>query len=136
MIEYVRNVLGVEDADHEESSPEAERLAVTALSCSLVGQEEAISIVPGTRAAQLYRRGDAVEGFYCNYGVNPEYAARLEAGGLAVGGRSADGEVRIVELPTHPFFMGTLFLPQVSSTPQAPHPILAGFVAAAARANA
>jgi CTP synthase (UTP-ammonia lyase) len=129
----VRNVLGVEDADHEESSPEAEaeRLVVTALSCSLVGQQGAISLVPGSRSAALYGRAEVVEDYLCNYGVNPEYAAALEAGGLRVTGRSADGEVRIVELPDHPFFLATLFIPQVRSTPEAPHPLVTGFVAAA-----
>ena len=127
----MRNVLGVEDADHEESSPEAPRLAVTLLSCSLVGQDGTVSIRPDSRAAALYGRLEAVEGYWCNYGVSPEYADQLDEGGLSVTGRSANGEIRIVELPGHPFFIATLFLPQLRSTPVEPHPLLAGFVAAA-----
>lgn len=133
VVEYVRHVLGVEGADHEESNPDAERLAVTALSCSLVGQEGPVSLVPGSRAAGLYGRLEVVEDYFCNYGVSPEYAEALSALGLVVTGRSDDGEVRIVELEGHPFFLGTLFIPQMRSAPGAPHPLLAGFAAAVAR---
>ncbi len=45
------------------------------------------------------------------------------------------GEIRIVELPGHPFFVVTLFVPQAGSTASRPHPLIAGF-AAAARASA
>jgi CTP synthase (UTP-ammonia lyase) len=103
---------------------------VTALSCSLVGIEQPVTIVPGTRAAGLYGAASTVvEDYYCGYGVNPGYQARLEAGGLVVSGRGAEGEVRIVELPGHPFFMATLFLPQMRSAPGRPHPLLSGFAA-------
>ena len=127
----MRNVLGVEDADHEESSPDAPRLAVTLLSCSLVGQGGTVLIRPGSRAAALYGCEQAVESYWCNYGVGPEYAELLDDGGLSVSGWSKDGEIRIVELRSHPFFVGTLFLPQLRSTPAEPHPLLEGFVAAA-----
>ena len=52
--------------------------------------------------------------------------------GLSVSGVGADGEVRVVELADHPFFMATLFLPQARSTRATPHPVLAGFAAAVA----
>jgi len=103
---------------------------ITALSCSLVGQHEQVQILPGTRARALYGSTEAVEDFYCNYGVNPDFRQRLEEGGLTVSGTGPSGEVRIVELETHPFFMPTLFLPQTRSRAAAPHPILAGFAAA------
>jgi CTP synthase (UTP-ammonia lyase) len=103
---------------------------ITPLECSLVGQREAISTVPGSRAAKLYDGRSAVEDFYCNYGVNPAYRNALEAHGLSVSGLGPDGEIRIVELRDHPFFMATLFLPQARSSRAAPHPVLAGYVAA------
>ena len=127
----MRNVLGFEDADHEETNPGAEPLAVSALACSLVGQSGSISISPGSRAAGLYGATETTESFYCNFGVDPECARLLEPGGLAVTGMSSDGEVRIVELVEHPFFLATLFIPQMRSTPAEPHPLIAGFVAAA-----
>ena len=107
---------------------------VTALACSLVGQAEPVTVVPGTRAAALYGPARVViEDYYCRYGVNPEYRSRLEAGGLAVSGVGSDGEVRIVELPDHPFFLATLFLPQTRSTRARPHPLLVGYAAAVER---
>ena len=44
----------------------------------------------------------------------------------------SEGEIRIVELPEHPFFMATLFLPQARSTAASPHPLIAGYAAAVA----
>ena len=104
---------------------------VTALACSLVGQTHAVRLEPGSLAARLYERAEVLEDYYCNYGVNPEYRARLERGGLRVSGAGDEGEVRLVELPGHPFFLATLFLPQARSAPGAPHPLLAGWAAAA-----
>jgi len=89
-----------------------------------------VSILPGTRAATLYRASTSVEDYYCSYGVNPAYRSRLEAAGLVVSGLGGDGEIRIVELVGHPFFLATLFLPQTRSVPGRPHPVLAGFAAA------
>ena len=87
-------------------------------------------ILPGTHAATLYGTSEAIEDFYCNYGVNPDYRAPLEERGLRVSGLGLDGEIRIVELPDHPFFVATLFLPQARSTATAPHPLLAGYAQA------
>jgi CTP synthase (UTP-ammonia lyase) len=103
---------------------------ITPLACSLVGQRHPVCVVPGTRAAALYGTAESVEDYYCNYGMNADYVGPMEAGGLRVSGRGADGEARIVEIPDHPFFLATLFLPQARSTTAALHPLLAGFAAA------
>jgi CTP synthase (UTP-ammonia lyase) len=103
---------------------------ITALACSLVGQSQQVRLVAGTAAARLYGAASAVEDYHCNYGVNPEYLEKLRSGGLCVSGIGEDGEIRIVELPGHPFFVATLFLPQARSTAAAPHPVLRGFAAA------
>jgi CTP synthase (UTP-ammonia lyase) len=123
-------VLGFRDAEHAETSPAAERLVITPLACSLVGQQHPVSIVPGTLAAKLYGAAESMEDYYCNYGVNADYQRLLEAGGLRVSGLGSEGEVRIVELADHPFFLATLFLPQARSTPSEPHPLLTGYAAA------
>ena len=103
---------------------------ITPLACSLVGQQQSVRLVDRTRAAALYGAASTVEDYYCNYGVNPEYLARLQAGGLCVSGIGEEGEIRIVELPEHPFFVATLFLPQARSTRANPHPLLQGYAAA------
>jgi len=123
-------VLGYRDADHAETSPRASRLVITPLACSLVGQQHSVRLVPGTLAAKLYGAAESIEDYYCNYGVNPDYVSEMEARGLRVSGRGGEDEVRIVEIPGHPFFLATLFLPQARSTVSAPHPLLAGFATA------
>ncbi|HKV44546.1 MAG TPA: hypothetical protein VJT32_07725 [bacterium] len=90
-----------------------------------------MTILPNSRAATLYGTKESTEGYYCNYGVNPEYRRQLEAGGMIVSGVGREGEVRIVELPTHPFFLATLFLPQANSTAEHPHPLVVGYGVAA-----
>jgi CTP synthase (UTP-ammonia lyase) len=105
---------------------------ITPLACSLVGQTHPVKIVPGTRAAALYDSSTVMEDYYCNYGVNADYTPRLQAAGLQVSGLGEDGEIRIVELPDHPFFLATLFLPQARSTTTTPHPLLRGYAAAVA----
>ena len=89
-------------------------------------------MVTGTRAAALYAAPEAVEEYWCNYGVNPAYVGALQDAGLIVSGTGEDGTIRIVEIADHPFFIATLFLPQKRSMPERPHPLLVGFAAAVA----
>ncbi|TDW97599.1 CTP synthase C-terminal region-related (seleno)protein [Dinghuibacter silviterrae] len=129
IIEYARSVLKVADATHAETDPYASRLVITPLSCSLVGQRLDVSVLPGSRAFALVGASFTAN-YYCNFGLNPEYAAALDASGFRITGTDADGEVRILELDGHPFFMGTLFVPQASSTKERPQPLVTGFLEA------
>jgi len=70
------------------------------------------------------------EQFLCNYGLNPKYVDQISKDSLRITGTDRDGEARIVELSGHQFFIATLFLPQLSSTPEAPHPILLAYLKA------
>ena len=103
---------------------------IAPLACSLVGQEQPVNIEPGTRAATLYRRAKATEPYYCNYGLNPSYEARLADAGVVVSGRGPGGEVRIIELPAHPFFVAALFVPRSQAVEGGPHPLYAGLAQA------
>ena len=62
---------------------------------------------------------------------NPAFRDTLAQGELAITGVGAEGEGRVVELPRHRFFLATLFLPQVASTPAQPDPIIVAYVEAA-----
>ncbi len=130
-IEYARNVLGFTGAAHAESDPYASCLFVTPLSCSLVGKTMEVTIQPGSKAAAACQGTRSMERFYCNFGLNAEYRDQLEQHGLAITGWDQNGEARIVELGTHPFFLGTLFVPQASSLPGSPHPLMVEFCRAA-----
>jgi CTP synthase (UTP-ammonia lyase) len=124
-------VLNIADAEHAETAPEASHLMISKLVCSLVGSVEEIRLVSESTAARAYGAGSSREQFACNYGLNPEYQAQLFLGDLQAVGYGPDGEVRLVELRSHPFYVATLFLPQVRSTPQQPHPLVLGFLKAA-----
>jgi CTP synthase (UTP-ammonia lyase) len=130
ILEYARNVLGFADADHEESSPAATRLFVSRLACSLVGRTMTITLAPGSQLAAVYGCSTVREQYRCNYGVNPDYVKALGSGALRIVASDDEGAVRAVELPGHPFFIGTLFLPQHSSTAASPHPLISAFVKA------
>jgi CTP synthase (UTP-ammonia lyase) len=130
ILEYARNVLGLADAAHEETEPGSGRLVISRLACSLAGRSMTITLEPGTLVARTCGRVSLEEQYRCNFGVNPEYAEMLHGGPLLIAGSDSEGVVRAVELAGHPFFVGTLFLPQLSSTPSAPHPLICGFLRA------
>jgi CTP synthase (UTP-ammonia lyase) len=124
-------VLGIEDAAHEEDTADAPRLLITRLTCSLVGTTGPVRVVPGTLAHRVYGKDEIAEEFRCRYGLNPEYRQQMAGGTLRVAGVDPDGEVRIVELAGHRFFVGTLFVPQLSSRPGEPHPLITAYLEAA-----
>ena len=131
VIEFARNVLGVASAQHAEYDPHASDLFIDELLCSLVGQTMSIRLVDDALRS-IYGGPEATERYYCRFGVNPAHRPGLEAGGLATAGvDAADGDVRIVRIPSHPFFVATLFVPQTASTPERPHPLVTAFVRAA-----
>jgi CTP synthase (UTP-ammonia lyase) len=128
-------VVGLPEADLEETAPSAPVLVVTRLVCSLKGTEQEVQVMPGTLAFAAYGTKQTTEKFLCSFGFNEEYHQRMfgdeAGGGLRVAGRDAEGNVRIVERRSHPFFVATLFVPQLSSEPGRPHPLLVAFVKAA-----
>jgi CTP synthase (UTP-ammonia lyase) len=130
ILEYARNFLGITDAEHEESSPGAPRLVISRLACSLAGRKLTIKLQTGSRVAALYGQPAVQERYYCSFGVSPEYVETLRTGPLRTVASDAEGVMRAVELVGHPFFVGTLFLPQLGSNPAAPHPLVSGFVRA------
>ena len=124
VIEYARNVLGFEDAQHAEYDPYASELFISALSCSLVGQTMNVRLDPGSRAARFYGKSEVSEQYYCNFGLNPEHQQRLNYGGLHMVGTDQDGKACVVELPDRTFYLATLFVPQLSSQPDSPHSLI------------
>ncbi len=124
--------MGIADAAHEEITPGASHLVISKLACSLVGTSESITIRPGTRTYNAYGRIQSVEQFRCSYGLAPSYQQQIIAGALEVTAVGPDGEVRAIELRDHPFFVATLFLPQLSSSSGRSHPLIVAFLSAAA----
>jgi CTP synthase (UTP-ammonia lyase) len=131
VLEYARNVVGFPDAAHAEYDPYASNLFITALSCSLMGQTMTVLLNENTTAARLYSSDTVTEKYYCNFGLNLDHLPALVSAGLVVSGTDQDVEPRILELPNLRYFVATWFVPQTSSTPDAPHPLIAGLLRAA-----
>jgi CTP synthase (UTP-ammonia lyase) len=130
VLEYARNVAGIAGASHAETDPEAAELVITPLACSLVEQRGSVEVLPGSRLAAI--TGPSLdEEYHCSYGLAPAYEERLQAAGLRVSARDGGGEIRAFELPSHPFFMATLFQPERAVLRGSVHPIVVAFVDAA-----
>lgn len=69
-----------------------------------------------------------MEIFACNYGLNESFAGEIRSKDLIVSAYDNDGTVRMVELPSHPFFIATLFVPQVRSQAGNPHPLIEAYL--------
>ncbi len=128
LIEFARDAVAIAGADHAETNAAAADLVVTPLACSLVGQHGDITFTPGSQLAHIFAGQAAREGYHCNYGPNPAYRTRFEAAGLRFTGFDAEGQIRAMELPGHPFFIGTLFQPERSALQDHRHPLIEAFV--------
>jgi CTP synthase (UTP-ammonia lyase) len=132
ILEYARHVLGFTDAQHAEYDPYSSQLFISSLTCSLAGKTMPVNLEPGSMVAKCYGTGRITEQYYCNFGLNPTYRQTLEQGGLHVTGIDDDHEPRVFELPNHPFYIATLFVPQNRSTVDEPHPLVTALLSAAA----
>lgn len=131
LLEYARNVLGAAGAAHAENHPGADDLVVTPLACELVERSGRVIFDPGSRLALLHGGTQAEEQYHCRYGLSPEYQRRVASGPLVVIARDPEGDVRAMELETHPFFVITLYQPERAGLAGRAHPLITAFVAAA-----
>jgi CTP synthase len=107
-------------------------MVIAPLSCSLVEKSDTIELRSNTLIARAYGRLSIEEGYHCRYGISPEFASELEEGALRVTGWDEEGEIRAVELVTHPFFVGTLFQHERNALAGHPAPLVHAFLRAAA----
>jgi CTP synthase (UTP-ammonia lyase) len=134
ILEYARNVCGIARAKHAENEDAGDDAVITPLACSLAGHEGEVNVAPGSSAERIMGTSRSIERFNCTFGPNPEYVGTLEANGLRFTGHDDEGQVRIAELPGHPFYFATLFQPELAGDGSRPHPVVAAFVAAACAA--
>jgi len=147
VVEYARHVCGIEDAGSTEFCPDAKHAVIDLLpeqkqleglggNMRLGGRW--VDIKPGSLAHRLYDGQERVrERFRHRYECNPEYLQALEQHGLVFSGKAPDHPImQIMELPGHPYFVGTQFHPEFLSRPHRPHPLFWGFVDACKRAPA
>jgi CTP synthase (UTP-ammonia lyase) len=132
VVEFCRNVLGDAGASHAESDGlDASTNVVAPLACSLLGEEREVFPVAGTRFADLMG-GPFVGMHYCSYAPTSAAVARLVEAGFVVGATADDAGTEVLELTTHPFFVLSMFQPQVGALAGRPlHVLLQGFVESA-----
>ncbi|GAA0404956.1 hypothetical protein Acor_23430 [Acrocarpospora corrugata] len=128
VMEFAQGVCGLV-ARHAETAPDAAEVVIQALACSLAGQEGRVHLAPGSRVASIMGEGPATVRYNCSYGINPGHRATLEEHGLRFTGHDDQGEIRVAEINDHPFFLITLFQPELSE--ELPHPVIRAFAAAA-----
>jgi CTP synthase len=145
IIEFARNVCGLDDSHSSEFSPECDNPVI-----SLMESQQHVTDMGGTmrlgaypcrlarasRAAEVYGVAEVSERHRHRYEVSNAYRDLFVQHGLRLSGLSPDGQlVEMIELPNHPWFVGCQFHPELQSRPTRPHPLFAGFIAAAASAK-
>ena len=145
IIEFARNVCGLEDTNSSEFAPECDNAVISLMESQQhvtdVGGTMRLGAYPcrltrGSRAAEIYGQTEVSERHRHRYEVSNKYRDLFVQKGLRLSGLSPDGQlVEIMELPNHPWFIGCQFHPELQSRPTRPHPLFAGFIAAAERAK-
>jgi CTP synthase (UTP-ammonia lyase) len=135
--------MGIADADSAEHNVPTATHIIVPVSCAVPNRapgapklsgESQVRALPGTRLAGILGTAAIEERFFCNYEVNDAFRPRLEAAGMKISAIGHQGETRAVELTGHPFFIATLFQPQLTSKHSGePHPLVRAFLQAARR---
>ena len=141
VIEFARNVLGLEGANSTEFAAESSDPVI----CMLEDQKtitfkggtmrlgaQPCELAPGTLAAKVYGVDSIEERHRHRYEFNPRYREEMEAAGMIASGTGPGGElVEIVEIPDHPWFLAVQYHPEFKSKPDQAHPLFLNFVEAA-----
>ncbi len=141
VIDYARNVLGLEGANSSEFAPETphpvvdmmlEQRGVVDLGGTMRLGCYPCDLLEGTKAHGAYCAGRVDERHRHRYEINNRYRQELARGGIVWSGLSPDGQfIEIGELRDHPWMVGCQFHPEFKSRPNAPHPLFRGFIEAA-----
>jgi CTP synthase (UTP-ammonia lyase) len=129
VVEYMRHVLG-RPATHAESDGEAADNVVSALACSMQGEQRLVTPVPCTRFA-----GWCPEPFvgmhFCSFGATADAIASVRSAGVMVAATAPDAGAEVLEFPGHPFYVTSMFQPHIGTASGAPvHPLIRAFVRA------
>jgi len=143
VIEFARHVLGLADAHSTEFS-----LTTTAPVIALMQEQMDVTdlggtmrlgacpamLAEGSQVANLYGATVVSERHRHRYEFNSRFVEQYESAGMRCSGTSPDGRlVEFVEMPAHPYFVGTQAHPEFKSRPDRPHPLFQGLIAAAAQ---
>ena len=141
VVEFARDVLGIEDANSEEFSKETKNQVIHIMeeqkNVNKKGGTMRLGAYPcnikeGTLAQKLYGTNEISERHRHRFEYNNDYKERLEKAGLKVSGTSPDGLlVEMIEIPEHKYFIAGQFHPELKSRPNRPAPLFVGLVKAA-----
>lgn len=150
MIEFARNVIGLKDAHSTEFNSQTPHPVIALVSewMSLDGKvetrtgnegiggtlrlgEQVIRLRPGTKGHQIYGQNRIKERHRHRYEFNNKYRQQFEQAGMKFSGVSSGDLVELVELPTHPWFIGCQFHPEFKSNPRQGHPLFISYIEAA-----
>ena len=141
VVEFARNVLGLEDASSREMKPATknpvidlmeDQKGVTAKGGTMRLGGYACTLAEGSHAAQAYGTTNIVERHRHRYEFNSDYREAFEKAGMkAVGVNPDTGLVEVIEIADHPWFVGTQYHPEYKSTVERPAPLFVAFVAEA-----
>ena len=145
VVEFARNVLGLADAMSTEVEANtanpvidlmADQKTTTVKGGTMRLGAYKCQVEEGSLAYRIYGKPLISERHRHRYELNNDYVERLNAAGMLTSGRNPEtGLVEIVEIPSHPFFIGVQFHPEYKSTPENPQPIFVAFVKAALEYN-
>ena len=141
VIEYARNVLGLKDANSTEMNEETpypvidlmeEQKTITNKGGTMRLGAWDCELADGTLAQKMYQGEKEIsERHRHRYEFNNDFKEQLESAGMVASGTNKEtGLVEIIELPTHPWFIGVQYHPEYKSTVASPHPLFVGFVKA------
>ncbi|MFA7487891.1 MAG: CTP synthase [Lysobacteraceae bacterium] len=156
VVEYARNVAGLEGANSTENDPQAPHPVIGLItewrtSSGVLEQRDEASdlggtmrlgaqqcrLKPGSRVREIYGSDVIVERHRHRYEFNNHYRTALKEAGLSFSGKSMDDLlVEVVEIPAHPWFVAAQFHPEFLSTPRDGHPLFVDFIRAARRHKA
>ncbi len=151
IIEYARNVCGLEGADTTENNPNTPHPIIglitewvnddgdtefrdidSDLGGTMRMGEQVCQLDPDSLTQQIYGGDTIKERHRHRYEVNNRYVPQLEAAGLRIAGRSVDNSlVEVIEVKEHPWFIASQFHPEFTSTPRYGHPLFMSFINAA-----
>ncbi len=143
LIEFSRSVLGLHDSHSSEFAPECADPVISLLDSQREVTDKGgtmrlgaypCRLRPGSKAAEIYGQPEVNERHRHRYEVSNRYRETFVEHGMRLSGMSPDGSlVEMIELPSHPWFVGCQFHPELQSRPLRPHPLFAGFVAASVK---
>lgn len=141
VVEYARNVLNLINATSEEIKPKSKTKVIHLMPDQIKVKNKGGTMRLGSYdcdlkksslAHKIYKSASIQERHRHRYEINNKYLSALEEGGLVASGINPQTSlVEIMELPSHPFFIGVQFHPELKSTVENPHPIFVSFVSAA-----